>query len=222
MNPISPRDEMPIELLAAYADGELDEATCARVEAWLADHPEAYTDLDDQRDFSPTNHDLWVKSEPPMPSNQLWRQTYQLIENRLICPVKAAQSRRRTVWYIAPALAMAGLAAGLLLFVVGINQRLPNRVPTDSSVSVAPFESDEDEVFRIATADDVEFIQLPEDASSLIVVGRHPMADTPLVLATTPDVDIYNLGPDDQGRMPFVDMIAGPNAAMVVAQSPRR
>src|SRR5204862_7458696 len=35
--------------LAGYVDGELDAAGCRRVEAWLAAHPEAATEVEGQR-----------------------------------------------------------------------------------------------------------------------------------------------------------------------------
>lgn len=217
----SPDNEIPIELLAAYVDGELNGTACAQVEAWLAEHPEAYAILEDQREFCRKNADFWNLVETTEPANRQWQEVYRTIENRVIPPM-TAKARRRTAWYLAPALAMSGLAAAVLLFVVSVNPRLPVGGSGSSPLSVAPAVNEDDEVFQVATADDVELIQLPEEASSLIVVGRHPMADTPLVLATTPDVDIYNLGPDDQGRMPHVEMIAGPNAAILVAQSPRQ
>ena len=222
MNLDRPDDEMPVELLAAYADGELDVAGCARVEAWLVEHPEAQTDLFEQRELCRSNSEFWDAVEPPMPSPEQWDVAFRRIENRLAPSPMPVRSRRRTAWYLAPALALAGLAAALLVVVIG---NTPNQVRNGNGSSVAApntIEDDEDGVYRVATADDVELIQLPEEASSLIVVGRHPMADTPLVLATTTDVDIFNLGPDDQGRMPHVEMIAGPNTPMVVVQSPRR
>ncbi len=134
-----------------------------------------------------------------------------------------ARPRKRITWYLAPFAAISGLAAVLLIFVAALNRdgRTVVRNQPSQATPVA-IDDDEDAVFKVATADDVEIIQLPEEASDLIVVGRHPMSDTPLVLASTADVDIFNLGPDDQGRMPSVELIAGPNTPMVVAQPPRR
>ena len=113
--------------------------------------------------------------------------------------------------------------AATLLVVVAMTQHAPKLVKTLPSTVVAVNDAVDDEaVYRIATADDVEIIQLPEEASSLIVVGRHPMMDTPILLAATSDLDIFSLGPDDEGHMPNVELIAGPNAPMLVAQTPRR
>jgi hypothetical protein len=222
MKPFQPGDEYPIELLAAYADGELDEAVCAQVEAWLADHPEAQTDLFEQRELSPANVEFWNEVEPPMPSAEQWDRVYDRVANRLVRPAMPVRSRRRMAWYLVPAFSMAGLAAALL-FVVTLNNGATKGLRSLAShSSVAAFDEEDESIYRIATADDVEIFQLPEEASSLIVVGRHPMSDTPLVLAATTDLEIFSLGPDDQGRMPNVELTAGANAPMLVAQTPRQ
>ena len=51
-------------LLAAYADGELDAAGRARVEAWLAANPDARADLEAQRRLGPRGP-LWEASAAP-------------------------------------------------------------------------------------------------------------------------------------------------------------
>src|SRR5947208_5746888 len=66
-----PADRWP-ELLAAYADGELDPAMRERVERWLADHPEAREQLRAQRDLSPANRRLWRQAEPSAPHDDTW------------------------------------------------------------------------------------------------------------------------------------------------------
>jgi hypothetical protein len=222
MKPFLPGDEFPIELLAAYVDGELDEAFCAHVEAWLTEHPEAHTVLFEQREMSRANNEFWNTVEPPMPSAEQWDRIYDRIANRLARPVMPIRARRRTAWYLAPIFAIAGMAAALLI-VVTINNSGPKGLKSlTSHTGVAALDEDSEGVYRVATADDVEIFQLSEEASSLIVVGRHPMVDTPLVLATAADLEIFNLGPDDQGRMPNVELTAGPHAPMLVAQTPRQ
>lgn len=222
MKSFRPSDEMPIELLAAYVDGELSDDRCAEVEAWLAEHPEAHTDLFEQREMSRENKEFWDAVEPPMPSETAWDRAYNQIQNRLIKPAMPVRARRRTSWYLAPVFALAGMAATLLV-VVAMTQNAPNLVKSVPSIAMTANDGDDnEEVYRLATADDVEIIQLPEEASSLIVVGQHPMLDTPILLATTSDLDIFSLGPDDDGHMPNVELIAGPNAPMLVAQTPRR
>jgi anti-sigma factor RsiW len=223
MRPLEPRDDLPMEILAAYVDGELNSATRARVESWLAEHPEAHSELFEQREMSLANQELWDAAGPPMPSAARWDRTYSEIERRLVNPVMPVRARRRTVTYLAPVFALTGIVAVLLVVVSMIAYTPgPHLVKSFTGPAAQAFDDDDEGIYRIATADDVEIIQLPEEASSLIVVGRHPMDDTPLVLATTSDLDIFNLGPDDQGHMPNVELIAGPNAPMLVAQTPRR
>lgn len=224
MTPFQPDDDLFIEWLAAYVDGELDDARCAQVEAWLKDHPEALADLDYQREFSRNNEELMQAIEPPMPSASEWRAVYGRIENKLAPRPSTRRTRSRPSWYAAPLLAMAGMTFALLIAVATIGQKgsvLTVRSVTPAAPTVASVD-DDNTAFEFATADDVEILQLPEEAADLIVVGRHPMLDNPLVLASTSDLDILNLGPDDQGLMPHVDMIPGPNVPMLVAQPLRR
>src|SRR5689334_18822405 len=61
-------DQLPPELLAAYVDGELPPAECRRVEAWLADHPDARADVEDQRRLLR----LFEETAPPPPTDERW------------------------------------------------------------------------------------------------------------------------------------------------------
>jgi len=81
----------------------------------------------------------------------------------------------------------------------------------------AALEEKEDPVYRVACVDDVELIQLPEAAASLVVVGRHPMDGVPLVLASAGDLLLLNYGPDDQGNLPDIAATFGPDAPMLWA-----
>ena len=60
------------ELLAAYADGELDAAGRAHVEAWLAEHPEAHAELETQRNLSRKHGRLWQTSASASPGEKSW------------------------------------------------------------------------------------------------------------------------------------------------------
>ncbi len=73
ITPMPPPDDLPRELLAAYADGELDADGRAAVERWLADHPDELDDLQAQREFSPANRPLWGRALPPEPSEAVWK-----------------------------------------------------------------------------------------------------------------------------------------------------
>src|SRR5947199_9164645 len=88
------------ELLAAYADGELDPETRARVERWLAEHPEARDQLRAQRDLSPENWHLWQNAEPPAPSEDTWAAVRQSVEDgtRERPPPSAGRWKRAAAW----------------------------------------------------------------------------------------------------------------------------
>src|SRR5262249_58779212 len=71
------------ELLAAYADGELDAAGRARVEAWLAEHPEARAELENQRKLSRSNSKLWHASGPQSPGERSWSRLFRRVHMAL-------------------------------------------------------------------------------------------------------------------------------------------
>src|SRR5437764_4714017 len=79
------------ELLAAYADGELDAAGRARVEAWLADHPEARAELEAQRKLSRRNQRLWQASAGPSPGEVGWSRLFARVHQALSAPAPAAR-----------------------------------------------------------------------------------------------------------------------------------
>lgn len=221
MNPIQPADDLPIHLLAAYVDGELNERDCARLEAWLVEHPEFRTELFEQSQLSAANAEFREAIQPPMPKASQWDRAFIHIENQLSNRAMANRQRLRANRFWSPVLALAGLAATLLVSVLLLESD-PVGVKSVTSVRVLAANDEADLIYPVATADDVEIIQLPEVTSSMIVVGRHPALDTPIVLASSSDLDIFNLGPDDQGRMPRVDFGADSNAPMLVAQSSSR
>src|SRR5436190_5975510 len=84
------------EILAAYADGELDAAGRARVETWLARHPEAAADLDAQREWSRRNRRLWQSAAGPQPSDARWSRLFSSIQQALTAPPAQPLVRR---WY---------------------------------------------------------------------------------------------------------------------------
>ena len=80
----TPRPEnFPLELLAAYADGELSTEDRSRVECWLAENHEALEDLETQEAFGPGNVDLWGPVSPPSPSADDWIATRECIGRQM-------------------------------------------------------------------------------------------------------------------------------------------
>src|SRR5438552_5519183 len=90
------RDRPFPELLAAYVDGELDAAGRAQVETWLAAHPDAYAEVENQRKLSRKNGKLWHFSAPPSPGERSWTRLFQRMHTALTNrPVPAPQPVHR-------------------------------------------------------------------------------------------------------------------------------
>lgn len=219
MNDESPLTIAP-ELLAAYADGELDAVTRLRVERYLADHPEAAGELQDQEHLSRVNDEYWRLVSPPMPTKQQWDDALE----RIAKAVPAAPIVWRPLRFVGPAAALIGMAAALLIAVVAIDRNRPHAtnhppvfVDKHQPGHLTSVNEEEDFLYEVARADDVEIIQLPEAAAALVVVGRHPIADVPVILASAGELQVLNYGPDDQGNLPDLDSTLGPDAPIMWA-----
>jgi hypothetical protein len=197
-------DDLPLELLAAYADGELGPHDRDRVERWLADHPEAREILETQESLGPGNVELWQMTGPLRPGERQWA----AVRDRIRAGTRVSPLRRWARW--AGSAALAATAAALLLALP--SRETVNRVPADVPV----VEPARDEPFAMATDDDVQIVSLPESAAHLLVVGRHPLGDGPVVLATSDEVEFYGIGSDPDGRFPEVPADAGPNDATMI------
>jgi hypothetical protein len=214
MNQNTPGNSIPPEWLAAYADNELDAAARCRVERWLAEHPDAVDDYQGQKQLAPGNKEYWKSVEPPTPSPEAWRRAFRAISNALPPP-------RAKSGHLAPILAFVSFAAAILIAILAVDRQPHDRLPlTDVQVSedghqgnpdVLASLAEEDPVYRVAGVDDVELIQLPEAAVSLVVVGRHPMFGVPLVLAAAGDLQLLNYGPDERGNLPDIASTFGPD-----------
>lgn len=188
-------DDLPPELLAGYADGELSGRDRARVERWLADHPEARELLEGQESLSPSNTEFWAAVRPPEPSAAQWAEVRDGIR------ANGPRPSRRGWIALVGAIGLMATAATLLLALPALNRPLrvdPHPLP------VVPPPGEDDEPFAMAGADDVRIVSLPEAAAGLLVVGRHPLGDTDLVLARADEIEFHGVGSDLAGRFPEV------------------
>ena len=194
-------DDLPPELLAAYADGELGPRDRDRVERWLADHPEARDLLDDQESLGPRNADFWQAVSPPQPSRREWDETLGRIRERTRGPV----ARRWLPWVGPLALAATATAATVLF-----------RAPPGPAVGpelpalLSPASDPDDEPLTMASADEVRIVSLPESAAHLLVVGEHPLRDTLVVLARADEIEFFGVNTDPDGRFPEVPVEVAP------------
>jgi hypothetical protein len=197
------------ELLAAYADGELDDATRAAVEAWLDDHPEAQAELETQFRFSRQNTEMWQASAPPSPGEFSWLRTVRRVHTALTDPATRADVAAEPVrtgrrWLRRAAVAVA--AAAVLMAVATF---LPDGGDTDPGSPNA-----DDAVWVVAADNDVDIESIQDTDTELLVVGQPPLTG-PIVWASAGEVQFEKAVPTNDGKMPQM-MTVEPNMPMVV------
>jgi len=124
-------DDLPPEILAAYADGELSPRDRDRVDQWLADHPEGRELLDEQESFGARNVEFWHAVRPPEPSRYQWENVLHAVRGRARVPV----SRRWLPWVGSLAAAATATAATVLLALPSVNQPAA-RGPADPPAAI--------------------------------------------------------------------------------------
>lgn len=182
-------ENVPLSWLAAYADGELPPGDHARVENWLGDHPEAREIVETQESLGPSNTEFWESVQPPWPTPAQWDQ----VRNAIAVPIRP---RRRWINRIA-SLAILATAASVAL-VLSLPERPVTIRPVETEASTTPTVVP----LEFASNDDVQIISLPEAATSLLVVGHHPLQGSTMALARFGEVEFLGVGSDIAGRFP--------------------
>jgi hypothetical protein len=175
------------ELLAAYADGELEarddpDGLRARIEAWLAAHPEAQAELTANQRLKA----LWDRTAPPTLSSEAWNEVVKRVE-RLSAP-KPEGRRPSAAWLIG-----AGVAAACLLgaILAGSYWKAPP--------AAAP------EVFAVVGEDDIEITHIDGDAIDSLVVGALAFRGL-LELADAGEIFVMSVEPAPRDAMkPVID-----------------
>jgi hypothetical protein len=199
-------DDLPPELLAAYADGELGAHQRDRVERWLADHPDARDMLESQESLGPANTEFWRLVRPPEPGMTRW----SAVRDRIRSGTRPTAARR---WFVrAGAAALAATAAALFLALPAVDRTEPIVPRVDPVAAPVPAE----EPFAMATDDDVRIISLPEAAARLLIVGEHPLGDTQVLLAKSDEVEVYAQATDPQGWKPELAADTAPDDAPMI------
>jgi anti-sigma factor RsiW len=194
------RDRPFPELLAAYADGELDAAGRDRVEAWLAEHPEDRAELENQRTLSRSNSELWQSSAPASPGERSWSRLFARVHTALKNPEPALRTSRFR--YGAAILATAAAA----LFAVGLFR-------PGEQAPVVPSPDADETALVFADAADVDIQSIQDADTELLVVGQPPLLGQ-VVLAAAGDIQLEKVTKDTDGMMPN-PMASGPNVPML-------
>ena len=198
------RDRPFPELLAAYADGELDAAGRARVEAWLADHPEARAELDNQRKLSRTNAKLWQSSSPASPGERSWSRLFVRVHTALTNRPATPELSRGMPRYRYAAAMLATAAAAV--FAVGLFR-------PGEPVPVVPVPDGDETVLVMADPADIDIQSIQFADTELLVIGQPPLTGQ-VVLAAPGDIQLEKVAKDTDGMMP-APMAAGQNVPML-------
>jgi len=187
------------ELLAAFADGELDGRDDAvelraRVEAWLDANPQAQSELAGNQRLK----SLLDRTAPPSPTSETWRGILDRIENRPIVP--SARRAPSAMWIFGAA---AGAACLLWVILLAGSFVKPSATPI--------------EVFVVATDADVEIVHVEGDAIDGLVVGRLPLHGV-LELADPGEVTVMSVTPARRDNMMPTVHIEGPRRPMIWAK----
>jgi hypothetical protein len=209
-----------LEMLAAYADGELDcrpECTAyrLRLEAWLLENPKAFAELEAQRVVKK----IMAETKPAEPTAAQWSGAWDEINKQPIAggwgrikarwlTVAAALGSAAAVliWFIAP-LEQSGQGVGSAIVANGVLPE-PGRAPregrldTGSAREMAVFQTaavgDAIVALPVARADEVEIHQVSGSMSGLALVGRMPLAG-PMMLLSPHEVEIQSPPATDPG-----------------------
>ena len=197
MNPSSENPWTPArELLAAYADGELDSwpdgaELRGRINDWLAAHPEAAAEMEVQLALAR----LMAVTRPVEPGPAAWDMAWTQIEKARLQGV----NRRLTMWRLA-GLVVAGAAAAVAVVLLS---RQPAPVAPQPSpqleVAVTPNNNvDKLEVLQVAAADEVTVLHVSGADTGTLVVGHLPWSG-PMVLVLPHEVEIRSPPNDASG-----------------------
>jgi hypothetical protein len=196
------------ELLAAFADGELDAVTRARVEKWLETNPAARSALETQQRLSRRNRKLWWTTSAPNPSEAEWDRVLNNIHDALEIPVRPTPAqplrRRWRLRYLVPAIS----AAVAIVYLI-----IPGSGPVLIE-SAGPAGTEESLV--LATDADIDIVSIDDRDALAILIGRRPLSG-PVVLAGVGDVELKNLQKAEDGMLPKVQMNEAGFAPMIIA-----
>jgi len=182
--------------LMAYLDGELPPEERARVEAWIAQDPDAHHQHEEER----RRRELFAAAPVPEPPPPAWDAALAGIRATLSAPPSGRRSPRRpsTLWVVVGVAAAAVLAAVWLrmagFFAPPPQPDGPPPPPVD--------------MLAVATADDVTIDDMDPADSRLLVVGRVPAEVAgdlrvmrPFEVSTADEVSVQTMDGDDTEQL---------------------
>jgi hypothetical protein len=200
VNSETPHEPTP-ELLAAFADDELDPAAREAVEHWLTHHPDARHEIEAQQQLVR----LYQAVSPPEPSESAWASAHGAIRSRTM-PVRRHLPRRILRWSIG----LAATAALIALIALAVKRLEP---APDIAGPDAP-----EPPLPVASPNDVMITSLDNADRDVFVVGDLPLPDEPLPLAEHGDVQVVDLKPDAGMNLEFQ---RGDSTMPMIFASPR-
>lgn len=186
------------ELFAAYFDGEFEGrddliALKQRIEAWLADNPEARADQARYRQLLR----LWQAASPPELDSSRW--DAMLAELQALAaqqPAGPTLPHRRRGWRLASRMGVTAAAVATIFLVWPTHEpvRLQPITP------VAQQQPVEDEVLQVAVAEEVTILRVEGADTQTLVVGVLPLSGA-LELVSANEVVFTSMQPDATDAM---------------------
>jgi hypothetical protein len=175
------------ELLAAFADGELEDRPhlaelLRQIEGWLADHPEAYDELEAQVELTR----VMAATAAALPASATWAEVW----SRIVGAPRVAVARWK-VWSIAGLVTAAAAAIVFAVLRFGSPEPAPTPAPPKPGPSSpgVPMVQVAVEPLEVATADEIEIVRVAgADTGSLVTVNL-PI-NRPIELLEPHEVDV--------------------------------
>jgi hypothetical protein len=205
------------QLLAAYADGELDQTTRRRLQSWLDAHQSARRELNSQLAFSPRRQQFWNELEPTLPSAAAWAGVWERIELSLELPRAESKIADRRIWRKRKYQVGALAACAAVVAVVAVC--LSGRESAPSAVQPAVDES-APEVFEVAAAGDVEILSVRDSDVTSLLVGVPPLCGN-MTLVARSDVRFEGSGSAADVSAPEVQSSGPTDGPLVYAPKSR-
>lgn len=202
------------ELLAAYADGELDKATRRRVEVELGKSSRYRQELRDQFALSPRNEEFIDAVSVESPHTSSWAAMWRQINRELNRSTTEPRRTPREPWrrgIMSALIVVSSMTVAAVVIAASWPTpiaQLPSRSATSS------FQTEE--VLPVALAGDVEIHSIREADVAQLVVGEPPHWHD-VMLVTSGDVHVNSVKPAADGKMPEMQMGGWTDAPLIYA-----